>query len=233
MFRSLRLGKLNTSVILGALLLAGLAAATLGFQGAAADAAKRSGGLNLTAVETETKAEAKAKAYAPRFGARVLREGMSGPDVKVLKGIVRSKSLLRGSGVTESFDRPTTSAVKNFQRRTKIRRSGVVNKATAKRMVRSLGTAGASWYGPGFWGNKTACGNTLRRNTMGVAHKTLPCGSRVLIGYKGRYVFTKVIDRGPFIKGRAWDLTLAVSDALKFTPAGVDKVRHAVISRKR
>lgn len=227
MFHSLRLGKLNTSAVLGALLLLGFAVAMLGLSRSDADAAKRNGGLNLTATETE------AKTFAPRFGTRVLREGMTGPDVKVLKGIVRSKALLRGSTVSESFDRPTTSAVKNFQMRSKIRRSGVVNKNTARQMVRSLRTSGASWYGPGFWGNKTACGNTLRPGTMGVAHKTLPCGSKVLIGYKGRYVLTKVIDRGPFIKGRSWDLTLALSDALKFTPVGVGKVRHAVVARKK
>ncbi len=230
MLHSFRLRKLNMAAVIGALLLVGSVAMLLGTLRSDADAATRNGGLNLTAAEKTGK---KAKAYAPRFGNRTLREGMTGADVKVLKGIVRSKALLRGSALSESFDRPTTSAVKNFQRDAKMRRSGVVNKTTAKKLVGSLRTAGASWYGPGFWGNKTACGNTLRPTTMGVAHKKLPCGSKVLIGYKGRYVFAKVIDRGPFIKGRAWDLTLAVSDALKFTPVGVGKVRHAVISRKK
>lgn len=227
MFHSFRLGKLNTGAALSLLMLVVLAIVAFGSLRADADAAKRTGGLNLTATETA------AKTYAPRFGSRVLREGMTGPDVKVLKGIVRSKSLLRGSAVTESFDRPTTSAVRSFQRKAKMPRSGVVNKKTAKKLVRSLRVSGASWYGPGFWGNKTACGNTLRPRTMGVAHKTLPCGSRVLIGYRGRYAMATVIDRGPFIKGRAWDLTLALSDALKFTPVGVGNVRHAVISRKK
>lgn len=220
-------GKPNKTAVLAALALTGLAALLLGSSRTGDAVAAPGGGLNLTAAETE------ASSFAPRFGNRVLREGMTGPDVKVLKGIVRSKALLSGTPLSESFDRPTTTAVKSFQRGAKMRRSGVVNKATSKKLVRSLRTTGASWYGPGFWGNKTACGNTLRRNTMGVAHKTLPCGSKVLIGYKGRYMITKVIDRGPYIKGRAWDLTLALSDALKFTPAGVGKVRHAVISRAR
>ncbi|HXQ89517.1 MAG TPA: septal ring lytic transglycosylase RlpA family protein [Solirubrobacterales bacterium] len=85
---------------------------------------------------------------------------------------------------------------------------------------------GASWYGPGLWGNNTACGQTLRPQTMGVAHKTLPCGTTVKFVYHGRAVVTQVIDRGPYIQGRAWDLTKAVSDALGFE--GVGRVRYAI-----
>jgi rare lipoprotein A (peptidoglycan hydrolase) len=84
----------------------------------------------------------------------------------------------------------------------------------------------ASWYGPGLWGNKTACGQTLRPLTMGVAHKTLPCGTSVKFVYQGRAVVTQVIDRGPYIQGRTWDFTKAVSDALGFE--GVGRVRYAV-----
>ena len=84
----------------------------------------------------------------------------------------------------------------------------------------------ASWYGPGLWGNKTACGQTLRPKTMGVAHKTLPCGTTVKFVWRGKAVITQVIDRGPYIHGRAWDLTKAVSDALGFE--GVGRVRYAV-----
>jgi rare lipoprotein A (peptidoglycan hydrolase) len=189
-----------------------------------ASAARPSGGgLNLTAQSTAPK-------LAPRFGTRTLREGMTGPDVRVLKGIVRSKSLLKGSPVTHEFDSPTTSAVRRFQRRAKISTSGIVNRFTARRLIGSMKTAGASWYGPGFYGNRTACGQTYRPGTMGVAHKTLPCGSKVMIGYKGRYLITKVIDRGPFVAGRAWDLSNAARIALKFD--GVGDVRHAVISRR-
>lgn len=85
---------------------------------------------------------------------------------------------------------------------------------------------GASWYGPGLWGHKTACGQTLRPGTLGVAHKKLPCGTTVKFVYHGRTVVTQVIDRGPYVKGRAWDLTKAVSDALGFE--GVGRVRYAV-----
>ena len=86
----------------------------------------------------------------------------------------------------------------------------------------------ASWYGPGLWGNKTACGQTLRPQTMGVAHKTLACGTNVKFVYRGKVVITRVIDRGPYIQGRAWDFTKAVSDSLDFGGAGVGRVRYAV-----
>jgi peptidoglycan lytic transglycosylase len=86
--------------------------------------------------------------------------------------------------------------------------------------------AGASWYGPGLYGNHTACGQTLRPNTLGVAHKTLPCGTTVKFVYHGKVLITQVIDRGPYVRGRAWDLTAAASEALGFE--GVGQVRYAV-----
>src|SRR3954466_9257869 len=85
---------------------------------------------------------------------------------------------------------------------------------------------GASWYGPGLWGNKTACGATLHRGTLGVAHKTLPCGTTIKFVYHGHALVTSVIDRGPYVKGRAFDLTQAASEALGFE--GVGRVRYAV-----
>jgi len=59
-------------------------------------------------------------------------------------------------------------------------------------------TAGATWYGPGLYGNGTACGQILRPGTLGVAHRTLPCGTTVKINYHGHSLVTKVIDRGPY-----------------------------------
>ena len=87
-------------------------------------------------------------------------------------------------------------------------------------------SAGASWYGPGLYGNHTACGQTLRATTIGVAHRNLPCGTMVKFVYEGNAVIAPVIDRGPFVKGRAWDLTAAASEALEFD--GVGLVRYAV-----
>jgi rare lipoprotein A (peptidoglycan hydrolase) len=87
-------------------------------------------------------------------------------------------------------------------------------------------TAGASWYGPGLYGRKTACGQTLRATTIGVAHRSLPCGTMVKFVYDGHAVVAPVIDRGPYVKGRAWDLTAAASEALEFD--GVGMVRYAI-----
>jgi len=72
----------------------------------------------------------------------------------------------------------------------------------------------ATWYGPGFYGRRTACGARLRRSTLGVANRTLPCGTQVTVFYAGRTVTVPVIDRGPFRKGARWDLTAATARAV-------------------
>lgn len=74
--------------------------------------------------------------------------------------------------------------------------------------------ATASWYGPGFFGRETACGLRLTRRTLGVAHRTLPCGTKVEIYHRNRTVVVPVIDRGPFVAGRQWDLTQAAAEAI-------------------
>lgn len=78
----------------------------------------------------------------------------------------------------------------------------------------------ATWYGPGFWGRKTACGQTLRKATLGVANKRLPCGSQVQLYANGKTVTVPVIDRGPFHRGTSYDLTQATAKALGFTGKG-------------
>jgi rare lipoprotein A len=86
--------------------------------------------------------------------------------------------------------------------------------------------AGATWYGPGLYGNRTACGQRLGPRTMGVAHRNLPCGTVVKFVHRGRRVITRVIDRGPFARGYSWDLTNGVRRVLRFNGAG--KIRVAV-----
>lgn len=73
-----------------------------------------------------------------------------------------------------------------------------------------------SWYGPGFYGNRTACGYALTKGLKGVAHKSLPCGTQVTFRnpLNGRTFTVPVVDRGPYADGRQWDLTGGLCVAL-------------------
>lgn len=75
----------------------------------------------------------------------------------------------------------------------------------------------ASWYGPGFYGNRTACGQVYTPEIPGVAHLTLRCGTLLTLTYGGRTVTVQVIDRGPFVAGRSIDLSNATMLALGCT----------------
>jgi rare lipoprotein A len=87
----------------------------------------------------------------------------------------------------------------------------------------------ATWYGPGFFGNRTACGQRLRSTTRGVAHRTLPCGSVVEVTYGGRTVQAPVIDRGPFRTGVHYDLTQATAGDVGFD--GLEVIGVLTVSR--
>ena len=75
----------------------------------------------------------------------------------------------------------------------------------------------ATWFGPGFYGHRTACGQRLTHRLLGVAHRTLPCGTKVALLYKGRTITVPVVDRGPFAHGASYDLTAATAQALGVT----------------
>ena len=80
--------------------------------------------------------------------------------------------------------------------------------------VNVLHPALASWYQDG--GN-TACGFHAG---LGVANRTLPCGTKVAFQYGGRTVTAVVDDRGPYAGGREWDLNQATASALGFAGVG-------------
>jgi rare lipoprotein A (peptidoglycan hydrolase) len=86
----------------------------------------------------------------------------------------------------------------------------------------------ATWYGPGFWGEQTACGMILQPSVLGVAHKQLPCGTQVTFTYGGRSVAATVIDRGPYRKGYAWDLTKKTAKAVGFIEVGSGPIQATV-----
>lgn len=90
---------------------------------------------------------------------------------------------------------------------------------------------GASWYGPGFHGKKTASGERFNQNAMTAAHKSLPLGSKVKVVDQrtGKSVTVVINDRGPFAKGRIIDLSKAAATQLGFRARGTTKVCIAQI----
>jgi rare lipoprotein A len=110
---------------------------------------------------------------------------------------------VRGSGVYVARARVDGTAVRSKRLR-----------------VNAYRPAEASYYGPGLYGNGVACGGTLTPGKLGVANKTLPCGSRVTLRYHGRTVTVPVIDRGPYAGNREYDLTAATKAKLGFPPVG-------------
>jgi hypothetical protein len=75
-------------------------------------------------------------------------------------------------------------------------------------------TALAGSSGVVVYGKRTACGQILGPRTQGVAHPVLPCGVKIYVTYDGHRVLTQVIDRGPSVPGRQFDLTEALADRL-------------------
>ncbi len=81
--------------------------------------------------------------------------------------------------------------------------------------------ANASYYGPGFIGSRTACGQTMTSSSVHVAHRTLPCGTKLKFYLGGRVVDAVVKDRGPFHYGRVFDLSVGLKNKLGFGSTGV------------
>jgi rare lipoprotein A len=75
----------------------------------------------------------------------------------------------------------------------------------------------ATWFGPGFYGQRTACGQTLTPAVVGVANRTLPCGTLVRVSYQGHTLTLPVLDRGPYANHADWDLTAGAAQALDIT----------------
>lgn len=100
----------------------------------------------------------------------------------------------------------------------------------ASATARTSTTSWASWYGPGLYGNTMSCGKVLTAQTWGVANKTLPCGTRIHMCFRGLCTNVTVVDRGPFVANRDFDLTAAVAGYLSFQ--GVAKIEWNIIGRR-
>jgi peptidoglycan hydrolase-like protein with peptidoglycan-binding domain len=162
---------------------------------------------------------------APELGQRILARGAVGSDVETLQRILRAKGY-GALGTSGTFDEPTERAVERFQRAAGLAVDGIVGPRPRPSLVALMRVLKATWYGPGLYGKRTACGKRLAPRTLGVAHKTLPCGTRVTFYHGGHFVTVAVIDRGPFRRGVAWDLTAAAAKRLGFLSSGSLRSLH-------
>jgi rare lipoprotein A (peptidoglycan hydrolase) len=186
--------------------------------------AKREATLQITSKRLNVKAGSTA-----RLSGR-LRPAAAGRTVTLER---------RGGSGWKTIDKARTSSGGTFRLSFRAR-----NADTAKVRVRFAGdgatkparrSAGrlnvfrpalASWYGPGLYGNKLGCGGTLSAGTIGVAHKSLPCGTNIVLRKGARIVRAKVIDRGPYVGAREFDLTAATKQRLGFGSTGTVLVAH-------
>lgn len=158
-----------------------------------------------------------------RAGRRVAVVGKVRPGA----GGLKARLQVRRSGGWSTLGRDRTSANGRYVLHGRVRqalsgRARVRLTGAPGRTRRPLGrlnvyrTAHASWYGPGLYGNLLGCGGRLYPGRTGVAHKTLPCGTKVTLRHRGRSVRVRVIDRGPYVGGREYDLTEATARKLRF-----------------
>ena len=98
--------------------------------------------------------------------------------------------------------------------------------------LKHLGVGIASWYGPGFYGRRTANGEILQKGAFTAAHRTLPFGTivRVTNLENGRYVNVRINDRGPFKYHRLIDLAHGAANELKMMRAGEINVSLELIN---
>jgi rare lipoprotein A len=117
-----------------------------------------------------------------------------------------------------------TNHIGQFALRAEINTAGAARAASASPTVTVIvyRPSIASWYaGKSEWGAHTACHVKLTRTTLGVANRTLPCGTPVAFYYKGRTLTVPVIDRGPYANHADWDLTQYAAKLLGMQSAGV------------
>ena len=189
-------------------------------------AATMAGALGLVmaapaAAQTQaTTATVAKKRMHVRAGQRVAVAGAATP------GSVASLQIRR-RGRWRTIDRDRVAASGRYALRSRLHRTmSAPVRMSVGGLKRPLGRvnvyrwASASWYGPGLYGNHLGCGGTLTPGRVGVAHKALPCGTKLRLRHRGRTVRVRVIDRGPYVGGREYDLTEATARKLRFTGHG-------------
>jgi len=148
-----------------------------------------------------------------RVGSKAAVIGSSQPGLATLQ--------VRRRGRWRTIARDRTTATGRYVLRDRVRRPmSVFARVSVNGVTQRIGRlngyrrAYASWYGPGLYGNHLGCGGRLTPRRLGVAHRTLPCGTKVEMYYRGKTLTVPVIDRGPFVEGRDWDLTRAAARRL-------------------
>jgi rare lipoprotein A len=200
----------------------------------------RQSGAYRTVADSGGSSAPRRVSVAPRLGGHATRHVLRGHAVRV-RGALRPglggrrlRVELRTRRGWKAVDRTRTGRGGRFSARwrpsgtgsfrVRVRFAGDrLNAAAATTLggrVNVYRPTQASWYGPGFYGHRTACGGSLGAGTLGVANRWLPCGTRVTLRYRGRSVTVPVIDRGPFGGGREWDLTAATKSRLGFPDVG-------------
>jgi rare lipoprotein A (peptidoglycan hydrolase) len=196
------------------------------------------GALCLTATTASASADAQTPAHVAKVGVGAKRLDVRvGSRISVrgrvdANGPVTAALQVRRGRHWATLDRARTDAQGHYVLRDRIRRT----MSTRARVhvsggrTRSLGRinvyryANASWYGPGLYGNALGCGGTLTSGRLGVANKSLPCGTKVTIRHGSHVVRVPVIDRGPYVGGREFDLTAATAHKLGFGGTGAIEV---------
>lgn len=160
-------------------------------------------------------------------GHRATVSGSSGSGAPQRPLVIEARS--RGGG-WRTVTRTRTDAAGHFRAswrpskpgayRLRVRDAGSATSPASAGRLTVYRSVLASFYGPGLYGGALACGGTLSPGTLGVANKTLPCGTRVSLRYGRRTVTVPVIDRGPYVAGRTYDLTTATKERLGFPSTG-------------
>ena len=184
-----------------------------------------------TTPEAPTASIAKVGVNKKRINVRAGRRATVVGSVRPgTSGYVASLQIRRGNR-WRTLDRNRTSALGRYVLRDRrpapmsapLRIAVRGNGDRASRRIGRLNVyrvALASWYGPGFYGNLTGCGGRLGYGQLGVAHKTLPCCTKVTLRHRGRKVRVPVMDRGPYVGAREYDLTAATARRLRFRGHG-------------
>ncbi|CAN5571439.1 hypothetical protein BH20ACT15_BH20ACT15_08040 [soil metagenome] len=195
----------------------GIAAGATGIPGASPEGAATSGGRADTDVSLRVKRHVNA-------GGKVMVRGKVKPGGRrsVTIRIAGRKAKVRTKPNGKFAARLRAPGAGIYKVKAVVQRSyGAKSAGSRSRQVNVYRPGHASYYGPGLYGNGTACGRALTPSTLGVANKSLPCGTKVTFRYRGKSVRVPVIDRGPFAGNREWDLTAATKAKLGFGSTGV------------